>query len=72
MIQQEARAASEVIMGILSIIGREAHILIDPGSIHSFVSCSFAIHLGREPEPLDCGLVVHTPTLESLLDERVY
>lgn len=52
--QQEARAAPEVIMGILSILGREAHILIDPGSTHSFVSRDFAMHIGREPELLDC------------------
>ena len=63
---------TRLFMGILFIIGREAHILIDPGFMHPFVSCSFAIYLGREPEPLDCGLVDHTPTRESLLDESVY
>ncbi|KAH9685255.1 Endonuclease [Citrus sinensis] len=70
--QQEARAAPEVIMGILSILGREAHILIDPGSTHSFVSRTFAMHIGREPELLDCELVVRTPTGESVLAQSVY
>ena len=70
--QQEALAAPEVIMGILSILGREAHILIDPGSTHSFISRTFAMHIGREPELLDCDLVVRTPTRESLLAESVY
>ena len=50
LMQQEARAAPEVIMGILSILGREAHILVDPGSTHSFVSYTFAMHIGRELE----------------------
>ena len=59
-------------MGILSILGREAHILIDPGSTHSFFSRTFAMHIGREPELLDCGLVIRTPTRESLLAENVY
>lgn len=67
MTQQEARGAPEVIMGILSILGREAHILIDHGSTHSFVSRTFAMHIEREPELLDCDLIVRTPTRESLL-----
>ena len=70
--QQEARVALEVIMGILSILGREACILIDLGSTHSFVSRTFAMHIRREPKLLDCGLVVRTPTRESLLAESVY
>ena len=70
--QQETCAAPEVIMGILSILGREAHILIDLGSIHSFISHTFAMHIGREPKLQDCGLVVRTPTRESLLAESVY
>ena len=72
MTQQEARAAPEVIIGILSILGREAQILVDPGSTHSFISRTFAMHIAREPELLDCGLVVRTPTGESLLTESVY
>ena len=59
-------------MGILSILGNEAHILIDPGSTYSFVSRTFAMHIGREPELLDCGLVVRIPTGKSFLAESVY
>ena len=59
-------------MSILSIFGREVHILIDHRSTHSFVSRTFAMHVGREPKPLVCGLVVHTPTGEPLLVESVY
>ncbi|KAH9705011.1 Endonuclease [Citrus sinensis] len=70
--QQEAHATPEVIMGTLSIFGHDAHILIDPGSTHSFVSRTFSMHLEREPELLDYGLVVSTPTGGSLLAEKVY
>ncbi|KAH9671308.1 Endonuclease [Citrus sinensis] len=70
--QQEAHATPEVIMGTLSIFGHDAHILIDHGSTHSFVSRTFVMHIEREPELLDYGLVVITPTGGSLLAERVY
>ena len=59
-------------MGTLSIFGHDAHILIDPGSTHSFVSRTFVMNIKREPELLDYGLVVSTPNGGSLLAERVY
>ena len=59
-------------MGTLFIFAREAHILIDLGSTHSFVSRTFAMYVKWEPEPLDCDLVVSTPTRGSLLAESVY
>ena len=59
-------------MGTLSIFGHDAHILIDPKSTHSFVSRIFSMHIERESELLDYGLVVSTPTGGSLLAERVY
>ena len=59
-------------MGTLSIFGHDAYILIDHRSTHSFVSRTFVTHKEREPELLDYGLVVSTPTGGSLLAERVY
>ena len=32
------------------------------GSMHCFVSRTVAMHIKREPESLECGLVVSTPT----------
>ena len=72
MTQHEAHTTPEVIMGMLSIFSRDAHILIDSGSTHSFVFCTFATHVEREPKPIDYGLVVSTPTGGSLLAESVY
>ncbi|KAH9657944.1 Endonuclease [Citrus sinensis] len=71
-VKGEAHATPEVIMGTLSFFGHDAHILIDPGSTHSFVSRTFVMHIEREPELLDYGLVVSTPTRGSLLAKRVY
>ena len=59
-------------MGILSILGHKAHILIDLRSTRFFISLTFAMHIGREPGLLDCGLVVRTPTGESLLAASLY
>ncbi|KAJ4701059.1 Retrotransposon protein, putative, Ty3-gypsy subclass [Melia azedarach] len=70
--EQEAQATPEVVTGMLTIFGREAHILIDPGSMHSFISRTFATHADRELRPLDYSLVVATPLGDSLLAESVY
>ena len=72
MTQQEAHATPDIIMGTLSIFDHDAHILIDPGFTHSFVSRTFSMHIEREPELLDYGMVVSTPTGGSLLAERMY
>ena len=72
MTKQEAQATPEVVTGMLTIFCWEAHILIDPGSTHSFISRTFATHADRELRPLDYGLVVATPLGDSLLAESVY
>ncbi|KAL5756863.1 hypothetical protein ACOSQ2_021609 [Xanthoceras sorbifolium] len=60
--QQDVEASSDVVTGMLNIFDHNAHIFIDPGSTHSFVSCSFAVYLNKELKPLDCNMVVATPT----------
>ncbi|XP_043815352.1 uncharacterized protein LOC122724452 [Manihot esculenta] len=70
--QQEARASPEVVTGMLTIFDKDAHILINPGSTHSFVSQSFSKHADRELKPLDCGLAVSTPVGDSVVCEHVY
>ena len=47
-------------------------ILIDLGSAHSFVSPSFACHLGKEPELLDFLMMVDIPIGDSLVTDLVY
>ncbi|XP_043813425.1 uncharacterized protein LOC122721247 [Manihot esculenta] len=72
MTQQEAQASPEVVTGMLTIFNKDAYILIDPGSTHSFISQSFSKHANRELKPLDCGLAVSIPVGDSVVCEHVY
>ncbi|GKV38840.1 hypothetical protein SLEP1_g46705 [Rubroshorea leprosula] len=49
-----------------------AHVLIDSGSTHSFVSPKYVPFLHVEPETLDCVLVVNTPSKEVLTSKTIY
>jgi hypothetical protein len=49
-----------------------ARILIDLGFTHSFVSPSFACHLGKEPELLDFLMMVDILVGDSLVTDLVY
>ena len=61
-----------MIQGNLRISKMMARILIDLGSAHSFVSPSFACHLGKEPELLDFLMMVDIPIGDSLVTDLVY
>ncbi|GKU88786.1 hypothetical protein SLEP1_g3007 [Rubroshorea leprosula] len=50
--------------GKIPISFGNAHVLIDYGSTHSFVSPKYVPFLHVEPETLDCVLVVNTPSKE--------
>ncbi|XP_011625660.1 uncharacterized protein LOC105421126 [Amborella trichopoda] len=54
--EQEAKAFTLVIRGILFVCDKEARILINLGSSHAFVAPHFACHLNVEPSPLDYTL----------------
>ncbi|KAL2497723.1 DNA/RNA polymerase superfamily protein [Abeliophyllum distichum] len=70
--QQDAEESPDVVMGMLSIFGRNAHCLIDLGATHSFISYALAIYADCILEPLDSELVVATPVGDSLLANSVY
>ncbi|KAJ1438629.1 Zinc finger, CCHC-type [Sesbania bispinosa] len=52
--------------------GRDAHLLVDPGATHSFVSFSFVAQLGKSPSSLGETLAMTTPVGEILLVDCVY
>ena len=56
--QQEARASSIVLEGIICIMGHIARLFFDPGAIHSFISAAFASKLNNEPETLEFQLII--------------
>ena len=51
--------------GIISIFVHDAHILIDPGATHSFISMGFISNVNVESQPIDYSIVVSLPTGDS-------
>lgn len=46
MTNHEARAALDIVTGMLSIFGIEAYVLIDLGSSYSYISTALVTRLG--------------------------
>ena len=57
---------------IISVFGRNAHILKDPGATHSFISMGFISKVNVESQPIDCSVVVSLSTRDSQIVESVY
>jgi hypothetical protein len=57
--------------GFMTVCSVKAHVLIDPGATHSFVSSKFVREHGLSAEKLDQGLVVGTPSGSNLFAEQV-
>ena len=60
-----------MVIGILFVSNVDAKILIDPGVIHSFVTNSYAMHLGRESRRVDIPTIVSTLVGETLRTDVV-
>ena len=70
--QQEADTTHDFVIGMILVFDRDAHILIDPGATHSFISMGFISNVNVESQPIDCSIVVSLPTRDSRLAESVY
>ena len=70
--QQDVDTALDVVTCIILVFDRDAHILIDPGATHSFISMGFISNVNVESQPIDCNIVVSLPTGGSRLAESVY
>ena len=46
--QQEADTTHDVVTGMILVFDRDAHILIDPGATHSFISMGFISNVNVE------------------------
>ena len=64
--------SENIVSGTLSICGHLAHVLIDSGSTHSFVTPHFATKLPSTPESLGYVLSVSFPSGNSALSVDVY
>ena len=70
--QQDADTAPDVVTGMISVFDRDAHIIIDPGATHSFISMGFISNVNVESQPIDYSIVVSLPTGDSRLVKSVY
>ena len=72
MTHQEAVSTPNIITGKIFLYDIEAYVLIDPGSIHSFIALIIASCLHQELGILDKELIVRIPLGEFLVDRTVY
>lgn len=70
--EQDAQASPSIITCILSLIGHDARILIDPRSTYSFIACHYMKHVDSLPELLNFVLTISTPLENTMLVELVY
>ena len=61
-----------MVTGTISLFDTNAHVLVDSGATHSFISWEFIDRVGIEMRPTECSMVVSLPTGDSLIANRVY
>ena len=69
--QQNADAAQDVVIGIISILDHDAYTLVDPGATHSFASKPFLDRFQIETQSLGGHMRVSLPAGDPLLSDRV-
>ena len=57
---------------MILVFDRDAHVLIDLGAAHSFISMGFISNVNVESQPIDYSIVVSLLTGDSRLVESVY
>ena len=70
--QQAGDATPDVVTGTISLFDTDAHVLVDSGATHSFISREFIERVGTEMRPTECSMVVSVPTGDSLIANRFY
>ena len=72
MTQQVADATPDVVKGTISLFDTDAHVLVDSGATHYFISREFIERVGIEMRPTESSMIVSLPTGNSLIVNRVY
>jgi len=72
MTQEDVRAATDVVAGILLLKSQHVYTLIDPSATHSFVARKWEDKLKVQPMRVEKGVVIGTPLGETVLIEYVY
>ncbi|XP_070036383.1 uncharacterized protein [Nicotiana tomentosiformis] len=68
----DALASDTMITCTISVCGRDASILFDPGSTYSYVSSLFSQSLDTPRESLGTPVYVSTPVGDSMVVDRIY
>ena len=72
MTQQKAADVPNVVTGTLSVFDKSAHLLMDPGATHSFISFMFIVGVEKELKSLIEELFINTPVGNSFIVNSVY
>ena len=71
MTLQDADAALDVVIGIISILDHDTYTLVDTGAAHSFASRPFLDRFQIETQPLEGRMRVSLPAGDPLVSNRV-
>ena len=71
MTQQDADAAPNVVIGIISILDHDAYTLVDLGARHSFASRPFLDCFQIETQPLEGRMRVSLPPGDPFVSNRL-
>ncbi|XP_070007930.1 uncharacterized protein [Nicotiana sylvestris] len=71
-VRPDTLASDTIITGIISVNGKDASVLFDPGSTYSYVSSLFAHFLVISPEPLGTPVHVSMQVGDSVVVDRIY
>ena len=69
--QQDADAAPDVVIDIISILDHDAYTLVDPRATHSFASKPFLDHFHIDTQPLEGRMRVSLQAGDPLFSDRV-
>ena len=72
MTQEDARAASDVVAGMLYLNSFSVYVLFDPGATHSFIATRLVPKLELGPKCVKREFVIGTPLGESVDVGRMY
>ena len=70
--EREAKNSPDVITGMVYIFNNLARILIDPGATYSFISTTYARHIGLRSCRMSEPIVVNMPTGTCVVCEDIY
>jgi hypothetical protein len=71
-LNREDPLATAVVEGMISISDKDARVLIDPGSSHSFIAFPFTCILRLDDKGIPCNVVVSTPLGKQLNSDSCF